>query len=111
MEVADDQNSEQRKAACRDHPPLRLAPSVLEWISWFQECVSQEVPQSHVVTIPEQVLEFLVDFLHREHSLLIQWRAGHEPPPARPRAAEPGARPPHLSRRPQTLIAARLQCP
>src|ERR1700682_2344922 len=25
MEVADDQNSEQRKAARRDHPPLRLA--------------------------------------------------------------------------------------
>src|SRR5437879_1142956 len=32
MEVADDQNSEQRKAARRNHPPLRLAPSVLEWI-------------------------------------------------------------------------------
>ena len=95
----------------RNHPPLRLAPFVLERISWFEERVSNEIPQSHVATIPEQLLEFRVDFLYREHSRLIQRRAGHGPPPVRQWAGEPGARPPHLSRQPQTAIAARLRCP
>ena len=55
----------------RDHPPLGFSPFVLEGISGLQECVTYEISQSHVVTIPEQLLEFRVDFLYREHSWLI----------------------------------------
>ena len=90
---------------------LGCPPFLLERISRVEERVSDEIPQSHVVTIPEQLLEFRVDFLYGEHSRLIRRRAGHGPPPARLWAGEPEARPPHLSRQPQTAIAARRRCP
>ena len=102
VEVAEYEKPERRNAESRNHPPLRLAPFVLERISWFEERVSNEIPQSHVATIPEQLLEFSVDFLYREHPRLIRLRAGHGPPPARLRAGEPVARPPPLSSQPQT---------
>jgi hypothetical protein len=44
MEVADDEKPQQRDAASRDQPPLRFAPFVLEWISRFEERVSDEIP-------------------------------------------------------------------
>jgi hypothetical protein len=70
---AEDQKSEQRKSTHRDHPPLGFSPFVLEGISGLQKCVTYKISQSHVVTIPEQLFEFCVDFHYREHSWLI-WR-------------------------------------
>jgi hypothetical protein len=71
VEGAEDQQSEQRKSNHRDHPPLGSSLFVLERISGLQECVTYEISQSHVVTIPEQLVEFRVDFPYREHSWLI----------------------------------------
>ena len=111
MEVADDEKPEQGKAESRNHPPLRLAPFVLERISRYEERVSDEIPQSHVATISEQLLEFRVDFPYSEHPWLIQRRAGHGPPLARPQAGELEQRLLCLSRQPQTAVAARPRCP
>ena len=51
----------------------RLAFRRLFWKGFrgLQECVTYEISQSHVVTIPEQLVEFRVDFLYREHSWVI----------------------------------------
>ena len=59
------------KSDRRDHPPLGFSPFILEGISGLEKCVTHEISQSHVVTIPEQLVEFRVDFLYREHSWLI----------------------------------------
>jgi len=64
VEGAEDQHSEQRKSNHRDHPTLGFSPFVLEGISALEKCVTYKVSQSHVVTIPQQLFEFRVDFLY-----------------------------------------------
>jgi hypothetical protein len=71
VEGEEDQKSEQRKSNRRDNPPLGLSTFILEGISGLQKCVTHKISQPHVVTIPEQLFEFCVDFRYREHCRLI----------------------------------------